>query len=433
MPKRPAAAAAAPPVQAFPVRRRLRGKQAVADYEARPYGPPVPASRRSVRGTWPNEACLGRAPGQPCVFAADGSGRPAYGRHNGRCALCGQAALENALRTPTGRSNLLRSLKHWRRAAPDLFAAAFAQSALTELDAAAREKLRTDASVPSYAEALEWRMSVAASPSAQELLEYRTGVEQDKAYVQRKFFPKKVRIVRHAGFRWQNPMPEELARQVQDIAVNDTGLPKASTTAAARAMECWCKHGSWDLCRQCGSAQLRHLKEASVKQAARGNLVLCKNCSKPENKRVWVPTPEEVPAALRGLSRAEVESLRPLDIDCGPEWKAEFGYYFHGSMIRFSWAAEDVEDKIDALERKSKKRVKKAQQPENRRHRSGNSFFSRNLQMFLSLSGLQVLGGERGVQLLRVDTSPPQVSECQPKRLGREAQTSSSVSRRKRH
>ena len=433
MPKRPAAAAAAPPVQAFPVRRRLHGKQAVADYEARPYGPPVPAPRRNARGAWPNEACLGRAPGQPCLFASDGSGRAARGWHNGRCALCGQAALENALRTATGRSNLLRSLKQWRRAAPDIFAAAFAQSALTELDAAAREKLRTDASVPTYQEVLEWRVSVVADLTAQELQEYRVGVGQDQAYVQRKFFPKKARTVRHAGFRWQNPMPEQLERQVQDIAANDTGLPKASTTVEGSAMESWCKHGSWDLCRQCGSAQLRHLKEASVKQAASGNLVLCKNCSKPENKRVWVPTPEEVPAALRGLSRAEVESLRPLEIDCGPEWKAEFGYYFHGSMIRFSWAAEDVEDKIDILERRSKKRVKKARQPENRRHSSGNSFLSCNLQVSLSLSGLQVLGGERGVQLLRVDTSPPQVSECQPQRLGGEAQTAASVPRRERH
>lgn len=365
MPKRPAAAAAAGAVQAFPVRRRLHGKQAAADYEARPYGPPVPAAKRSVRGPKPNEACLGRAPGQPCVFAADGSGGAAYGRRNGRCALCGQEALENALRTATGRSKLLRSLTHWRRAAPDLSAAAFAESALTELDAAAREKLRADASVPTYQEVLEWRVSAAASPTAQELQEYHAGVEQDQAYVQRKFFPNKARVVRHAGFRWQNPMPEDLAQRVQNIAANDTGLPSASTSAAAKAMESWCKHGSWDLCRQCGSAQLRHLKEPSTKQAASGNLVLCKNCSKPENKRVWVPTPEEVPAALRGLSRAEVESLRPLEIDGGPEWKAEFGYYFHGSMIRFSWAAEDVEDKIDALEGRSKQRAKKAQQPEN--------------------------------------------------------------------
>ena len=118
-------------------------------------------------------------------------------------------------------------MKQWRRAAPDIFAAAFAQSALTELDAAAREKLRTDASVPTYQEVLEWRVSVVADLTAQELQEYRVGVEQDQAYVQRKFFPKKARTVRHAGFRWQNPMPEQLERQVQDIAANDTGLPKA--------------------------------------------------------------------------------------------------------------------------------------------------------------------------------------------------------------
>ena len=63
---------------------------------------------------------------------------------------------------------------------------------------------------------------------------------------------------------------------------------------------------------------------------------------------------------LRGLSVEQIQALRPLDIDSGPEWKAEFGYYFHSAMIRFSWSAEDVEDKIDALDRPSRKAAKKA-------------------------------------------------------------------------
>ena len=360
MPKRPAAAAAAGAVPALAVRRRLHGKQAAAHYDARPYGPPLPPAPPAARGPIPSKACLGRSVKQPCIFAADGSGKAARGHNDRHCAFCSRAALEQGLRTAKGRNILLRSLQHWRRTAPTIFEAAFSNSALAEIDPARRDKLRADASVPTYEEVLQWRKSVAASPTATEQQDYQAGADQDRAYVQRKFFPNRARVVRHAGFRWQNPMPDTLAQQVRDIAANDTGLPAASASAAATAMETWCKHGSWDLCRQCGAAQLRHLKEAVAKRAVSGSTVLCKNCTKPENKRTWVPTPDEVPTALRGLSRAEVEALRPLDVDCGPEWKAEFGYYFHGSMIRFAWCAEDVEDKIDALEGRSKKRAKKA-------------------------------------------------------------------------
>lgn len=155
-------------------------------------------------------------------------------------------------------------------------------------------------------------------------------------------------------------MSEELRGQVRDLAHNDAGLPAAYVSSAAAALETWCKRGSWDLCRQCASVQPRHLKEAASRDAAKGNIILCKNCAKKEDKKTWMPSPEDVPAVLRGLSWAQIEALRPLDVDSGPEWKAEFGYYFHSSMIRFSWALDDVEDKIDALpSRQERKRAKK--------------------------------------------------------------------------
>ena len=45
----------------------------------------------------------------------------------------------------------------------------------------------------------------------------------------------------------------------------------------------------------------------------------CRNC---KNRPRIVPTPEDVPAPLRGLSAEMVEALRPLDIDVGPEVRA---------------------------------------------------------------------------------------------------------------
>ena len=68
----------------------------------------------------------------------------------------------------------------------------------------------------------------------------------------------------------------------------------------------------------------------------------------------------DVPVPLRGLSRDVLLALRPLNIDCGPAWKAEHGYYFHSSMIRFSWSQLDVLDKIRQLSRRSRKIAKKA-------------------------------------------------------------------------
>ena len=269
--------------------------------------------------------------------------------------------MEAALQTGQGRKNVARLLKQWRLIAPNIFEAAFDQSVLEEIGGATRESLRAQVSEPTWEELLAKRCSIVAGPSPQELREYQDGVEQDRTYVQKKFFPNRTRTVRHANHQWRAPMGEELRGQVRDLAHNDAGLPAANVSSAAAALETWCKRGSWDLCRRCASVQPRHLKETASRDAAKGNIVLCKNCAKKEDKQTWIPSPEDVPAVLRGFSWAQIEALRPLDVDSGPEWKAEFGYYFHSSMIRFSWAADDVEDKIDALpSHRERKRAKKA-------------------------------------------------------------------------
>ena len=199
-----------------------------------------------------------------------------------------------------------------------------------------------------------------AGPTAEEEQGHKEAVERDRAYVQKKFFPQRKRAVRHAGYQWSNPMSEDLRETVQDMLPNDTGLPSASISAASNSIEGWCKKTSWGLCKHCASVQPQHLKENVLHRPGSDSLMRCKNCAKPEAKQAWIPQPEDVPEPLRGLNRLELQALRPLDIDCGPTWKAEYGYYFHSAMIRFSWAGTDVEDKIQALERRSRKRAKKA-------------------------------------------------------------------------
>lgn len=348
-----------------PKRRRIWMKRPPLPHEedlpVMPEAPPPAAAAPAPRGRQRQTFCPGKLPGQPCCFAADGSGQAARGKREGHCSFCHKGNLDAALDGANGRKIVVRLLKQWRQTAPEIFRAAFERGALTELDADARASLRAACGDPTWEELLAKRRSVAADPTPEQLREFEAGVEQDRAYVQKKFFPTRARTVRHANYQWRAPMSEALRGQVHDLASNDAGLPTAAVSPTAKALEAWCKRGSWDLCRQCASVQPRHLKEAATRTVALGSSVLCKNCTKKPEKQTWVPSPEDVPAALRGLSRAQVEALRPLDVDSGPEWRAEFGYFFHSSMIRFSWAADDVEDKIKTLPtRRERKGAKKA-------------------------------------------------------------------------
>eukprot|EP00971_Amphidinium_carterae_P338301 6475570-Amphidinium_carterae.1 len=147
--------------------------------------------------------------------------------------------------------------------------------------------------------------------------EYTKKVQADREYVMKKFFPARQRRVRHCNEPWKNELSARLRGTILDVAANDTGLPAAQVSGRARLMEHWCKQGSWTICDICGAMELVHLKEASSRKAAEVTKHRCKNCQKPIEKRVWVPTPEEVPEALQGLTKRCILVLRPLDIDCG--------------------------------------------------------------------------------------------------------------------
>ena len=379
MPKRPAAAAAAaaaPKAKALPVRQRLRGKQTAEDYLDRPSAEPAaadgpisgfrmrrPAAKeREAKRQGYARTCGGQGPEQSCCFASNGEGGPAQGNNNGRCSFCSAANMKQAMETAKGREIILRLLKKWCTTAPDIFRRAFAASAMTELPLAQQERLRKQATVRTAQDLLAKRQSIAAGPGPEELREYQEKVQQDRALVQKKFFPVRQRTVRHAAFQWTNPMTEEEKAKIADIAPNDAGLPAASTSPEAKNLETWCKKSSWQICGLCLSVETVHLKEPAARgKNPSGSTATCRNCGKPEESRIWIPKPEEVPEPLRSLSRQQIEALRPLDVDCGPEWKADFGYYFHSSMIRFSWAEEDVEDKVKALQpQSSRKQAKKA-------------------------------------------------------------------------
>ena len=233
-------------------------------------------------------------------------------------------------------------------------------TALARIGEVSPDTLEIDQLVREHELALTWRASISKPPTQAEQREYQNGVEEDRAYVQKKFFPTRTRQVKHAGWRWQNPMSAELRTEVKDLAPNDTGLPAASITPAAVALEAWCKKASWGICSSCGAVQPQHLKESATRSLPGMLLRHCKNCQKDAAKRAWVPSPEDVPEPLRGLSRRALEALRPLDVDCGPEWKADYGYYFHSTMLRLAWSARDVEEKIRDLDPGQRAKAKEA-------------------------------------------------------------------------
>ena len=352
-------AAPADAAQPLPQRFRVRGKRPPLPHEtAAALARPAVVEPVVAVGRGHQRVCAGMA-GRPCMFARNGSGQAAQGSRQGRCVFCDSAAMAATLQTPRGRGGISRILSTWQAQAPAVFDAAFAQSSLTTLPEDALQRMR-DAVLPAVAALLQRRQAISAKRTPEEEHAYQEDVAADRELVAKKMFPNRLRTIRHAGHQWKHPLPEELQGQVADVAPNDAGLPAAAVSAAAAAMEAWCKQGSWDYCGSCASVQPRHLKEAALRGSVKPIIRACKNCHKKDPKKLWAPQPDEVPQPLQGLNQAELEALRPLDVDCGPTWEADFGYYFHSAMIRLAWSADDVEDKIRCLERRSRKRAKKA-------------------------------------------------------------------------
>eukprot|EP00434_Breviolum_minutum_P045362 symbB.v1.2.040649.t1/scaffold7408.1/size11443/1 len=176
---------------------------------------------------------------------------------------------------------------------------------------------------------------------------YASRVAEDRARLQRKFFPSKPKEVKHTGRTWTNPMSEELVETIRDVAANDTGLPRANITNTATLLEDWCKTGSWNVCSNCYSLEPRHLKEVDLRRVAGPSTAKCRWCCK--DGKASVPRVQDVPEKSRGLSVEIVDALRPFELDLGPYKRPIHGYREHTAMVRLLWSAEAVEDKIAAL------------------------------------------------------------------------------------
>lgn len=154
-------------------------------------------------------------------------------------------------------------------------------------------------------------------------------------------------------------MPEALAAEVQDIAPNDTGLPRPQASPEAAAVDAWIRNGAWAFCRSCNMITPRPLKEKQLSQPLRPAIAKCRHCS--GRNKPWIPTIRDVPRQLRGLTDAAALALRPLELDQGPYQRGDSGYRIHSALTRLHWKKCSVEDEIAELDtRKERKKAQKA-------------------------------------------------------------------------
>ena len=306
--------------------------------------------------------CLGMN-GDPCVFAA--TSRPTAVEVKGRrrhCVFCDTEALAAACQEQSKREDLLEKMTrmgHASRAAalariPDNHKAEFREVIDTPLRPALRVlrrpaasvdaapvapqemERRSAAGVAAWVSVLAKRKSCKAAPGRSAQKKYREKILDDRARARRRLGRPKERTPRGAA------------------VTNDTSLPPAKRSRRACDLEQWCKFNSWSTCPRCSMLWERPLTERTLGANLPAQLPkACRICEKngkaPDDAvDCFVPSPDDVPLQLRGLSQEAREALCPLVSDVGPEVRAEnnTGYRQHATMIRFSWHARSVKHRI---------------------------------------------------------------------------------------
>eukprot|EP00438_Fugacium_kawagutii_P012731 Skav203736 [mRNA] locus=scaffold68:197214:199967:+ [translate_table: standard] len=189
------------------------------------------------------------------------------------------------------------------------------------------------------------RQPSTATPDPKALKAYRSAVLADQRRANISFYPETPRRERAAG--------DALTALVD----NDCALPAAFTSDLAIGLQRWCQDGTWGMCTACQILQSRSLTQKALQQNA-GPTVPKSACRRCKAKRPhFVPTPEDVPEPLRNLDPSVLAALRPLDIDVGPEVRAQSGGYSRKvRMTTFSWSLQSVDTKIAALQTKTVRR-----------------------------------------------------------------------------
>ena len=166
-------------------------------------------------------------------------------------AFHSEAAMQRATSTPRGLGRVVASLrKRQKEVDPEAMQKAL-QAVPEEFQERLLEKLSQE---PCQIRQARAREAVASSEEKwNRLLQHRQRLRQpvdvekeeekyqewlaeDRGRLQKKFFPERPKEVKHTGRHWTNPISEDLAASVRDLADNATGLPRAGISETPL---CW--------------------------------------------------------------------------------------------------------------------------------------------------------------------------------------------------
>ena len=340
----PAAAEAAPPVHATPVRKRKRGKQPPTHDELMAE---AEESRPTKRVPRPSLRCAGRSPDEPCIFSTqhpDAPARVSPDRPGGHlCCFCDDEHLRHLHDDRSG--TLTAVLKAIQLHNPDAFEPAIAivtrvcgeEVAEDFKKRVARARHRAERVVTTvegqWEEALKHRVSHEAAYEEDWLEQWRGWHADDNRRRDRKF----------------------------PGVFNGDVDKKDWMTDRCRALENWATHNSWFLCANCHRLETRKMAPADGMQPERKlpGTKRCKHCLR--NIGYAAPQPDDVPEPLRAVPVEVLLALRVFEVDTGhpeKEIRATDGYRVHVDVIRFRMPEESVKTRIKKLPRELRRRAK---------------------------------------------------------------------------
>ena len=141
-------------------------------------------------------------------------------------------------------------------------------------------------------------------------------------------------------------------RFVEEYEWEDQDAPLVIQTAETLDLRHWCREQSWSYYGECGKMSRRKL----LPSFRRRNIPALETGCKCGAGVYAMPSLDDVPLLLRGLTEADVRVLRPLDIRCGKYRQMVHGYRQRTGPFRVTWSALSVCEKLDAVVDKHRRR-----------------------------------------------------------------------------
>lgn len=107
----------------------------------------------------------------------------------------------------------------------------------------------------------------------------------------------------------------------------------------------WAKFLSWSFCNSSKSL----VKNTLLPSYRSRNNNRAKNDCSCSSDRYIIPTIDDIPICLRGLTNEETLVLRPFDLHTGDYLRKQHGYRQKNGFCRISWSRLSVPEKIDQI------------------------------------------------------------------------------------